>query len=117
MRRSALRMSVAASSVDRMQTLFSSGCRSEPAYQVPWRVDRRDRAFPVVRNAGDDGADFVRIFSTDAGGESRTELFGEVSPGDRIGLALPPGFLDEIVMTIAWFRREDGLEYVWRFVV
>lgn len=87
------------------------------AYRVPWSVDRADAAHPVVVNEGRDAADFVRIFHADAAGEERTQLWGQVLPGERIDLCLCTADPDDVVVTLAWFRQADGLEYVWRFVV
>lgn len=88
-----------------------------PAYRVPWRLIRTDSAHPVVINDGPDAADFVRIFRDDDAATERTQLWGQVLSGEQIELCLCSADLDEVVVTIAWFRHSDGLEYVWRFVV
>lgn len=41
----------------------------------------------------------------------------QVLPSEDVELCLCAADLDEVVVTIAWFRPTDGLEYVWRFVV
>jgi hypothetical protein len=87
------------------------------AYRVPWRVIRDDSAHPVVVNHGAENADFVRIFRDDGSSADSTRLWGRVEPGDRIELCLCSANLDEVVVTLAWFRAGDGLEYLWRFVV
>ncbi|KDA06177.1 hypothetical protein DC31_12600 [Microbacterium sp. CH12i] len=50
-------------------------------------------------------------------GVDRTQLWGQVLPAERIELCLCAADIDEVVVTLAWFRQADGLEYVWRFVV
>ena len=87
------------------------------AYPVPWTVDRSDPAHPVVTNSDSHPADFVRLFHEDADGEGRTDLWGEVQPGESLEVCLCAADRDDTVVTVAWFRRVDGLEYVWRFVV
>lgn len=89
----------------------------DPAYRVPWRVIRDDSAHPIVVNQSDEGADFVRVFRDDLAARDSTQLWGRVRPGERIELCLCSADLDEVVVTIAWFRERDGQEYVWRFVV
>lgn len=87
------------------------------AYRVPWRVDRADPAHPVIVNASQETADFVRVFCGDRADTERTQLWGQVLSSERIELCLCDADLDEVVVTLAWFRQHDGLEYVWRFVV
>jgi hypothetical protein len=87
-----------------------------PAYRVPWHVVRTDAAHPVVINESRSAADFVRVFR-DGDGEERTQLWGQVLPSECLELCLCAADVDEVVVTLAWFRPEDGLEYVWRFVV
>lgn len=87
------------------------------AYRVPWRVVRVDVAHPIVINESRDAADFVRVFRDDGNAEARTQLWGQVLPAEEIELCLCSGDPDDIVVTLAWFRPADGLEYVWRFVV
>src|SRR5690606_28475876 len=86
------------------------------AYRVPWRIRRSDPHHPVVVNDGTESADFVRVCRDDVGSD-RTELWGQVLPSEDIQLCLCEADLDEVVVTLAWFRPADGLEYVWRFVV
>lgn len=85
------------------------------AYRVPWLVQRADPVHPVVINASTESADFVRAFRDDQGGDG-TQLWGQVLPSENIELCLCAADLDEVVVTLAWFRPTDGLEYVWRFV-
>jgi len=87
------------------------------AYRVPWHVSREDPAHPVVTNRSPEAADFVRVFRGDRGGHETTQLWGQVLPAERMELCLCSADLDEVVVTLAWFRQTDGLEYVWRFVV
>ena len=86
------------------------------AYCVPWVISRRDHAHPVVLNAGREPVDFVRVFRADVRDEARVDLWGQVLPGETAELCLCGSDPDEAVVTIAWFRPLDGLEYVWRFV-
>lgn len=87
------------------------------AYCVPWVVTRHDRTHPVVMNAGREPVDFVKVLRSDRSGRGEVELWGQVLPAETVELCLCDCDLDEVVMTIAWFRQHDGLEYVWRFVV
>ena len=86
------------------------------AYRVPWLITRSDPSHPVVSNGSAESADFVRVFRDDQSSES-TQLWGQVLPSEDIELCLCAADLDEVVVTLAWFRPTDGLEYVWRFVV
>lgn len=86
------------------------------AYRVPWIVYRTDPRHPVVVNGSAESADFVRAFRDDQGSD-RTQLWGQVLPSEDIELCLCAADLGDIVVTLAWFRPSDGLEYVWRFVV
>lgn len=97
--------------------LYPADAPPPVAYRLPWRVTRRDRSHPTVRNAGDAPLDFVRVFRRDADGEDHIELWGQVLPSETIEVCLCAADPDEAVITIAWFRREDGQEYLWRFVV
>ncbi|BDZ37752.1 hypothetical protein GCM10025863_03660 [Microbacterium suwonense] len=71
----------------------------------------------MVMNAGKEPVDFVKVLRSDADDGRLVELWGQVLPSETIELCLCDGDLDELVVTIAWFRQHDGLEYVWRFVV
>lgn len=86
------------------------------AYRVPWSIRRTDPSHPVVTNDSAESADFVRIVRDDGGGEG-IQLWGQVLPSEDIELCLCATDLDEVIVTLAWFRPTDGLEYVWRFVV
>lgn len=88
-----------------------------PAYRVPWRVVRTDAEHPIVINDSRDAADFVRVFRGDGDPADRTQLWGQVLPAEEIELCLCKTDPDDIVVTLAWFRPIDGLEYVWRFVI
>ena len=88
----------------------------DPSYPVPWSIDRRDRTHPVVTNGGD-GIDFVRVFARTSLDPGRTQLWGRVKPGEKLEICLCDTDVDDVVVTLAWFRPDDGLEYVWRFVV
>jgi hypothetical protein len=90
---------------------------SVSAYRVPWRVHRAERAHPMVVNGGAEPVDFVRVFHEDPGVGIVTDLWGQVLPAERLELCLCSADLDDVVVTMAWFRPDDGLEYVWRFVV
>ena len=84
---------------------------------MPWAIDRANPAHPGVTNEGRDPADFVRVFHAGVDGEERTQFWGQVLPGERVELCLCTADLDEVVVTVAWFRQQDGQEYVRRFVV
>ncbi|GEK84847.1 hypothetical protein GCM10007198_29040 [Microbacterium aerolatum] len=86
------------------------------AYRVPWFVRRTDPSHPVVINGSAESADFVRVFRDDRPDEG-TQLWGQVLPTEDIELCLCAADIDDVVVTLAWFRPTDGLEYVWRFVV
>ncbi|WP_336646930.1 hypothetical protein [Microbacterium sp. USHLN186] len=87
------------------------------AYRVPWVISRSDRTHPVLLNAAREPADFVRVFRDDADHQQVVDLWGQVLPGETVELCLCASDPDEAVVSIAWFRPADGLEYVWRFVV
>lgn len=87
------------------------------AYCVPWVVTRNDRTHPMVMNAGKEPVDFVKVLRSDADDGRLVELWGQVLPNETVELCLCDGDVDDLVVTIAWFRQRDGLEYVWRFVV
>jgi len=87
------------------------------AYGVPWAISRTDRTHPVVLNAGPEPVDFVKVMRSDASPAHLVDLWGQVLPAETIELCLCDSDLDDVVVTIAWFRQTDGLEYVWRFVV
>lgn len=88
----------------------------EPAYLVPWEIDRRDRTHPMVTNNGGT-IRFVRVFARTSSDPGRTRLWGHVRGGDQLEVCLCDTDVDDMVITLAWFRPEDGLEYVWRFVL
>lgn len=87
------------------------------AYRVPWRIVRADRAHPTLINAGGEEIDFVRVFRRGAVGDERVAFRGHALPGEQIEVCLCEIDPDETAVTVAWFRRRDGAEYIWRFVV
>lgn len=89
----------------------------EPAYRVPWWVDRRDPEHPIVTNRGADCADFVRVFIHRRAHAPEMELLGMVLPGEAFEVCLCDADPHDTVTTVAWYRPDDGREYVWRFVV
>ena len=84
------------------------------AYRVPWHVRRDDPRHPVIVNESSESADFVRVFRDDAA-EEPTQWWGQVLPAEDIELCLCTADLEEVIVTIAWFRPGDGLEYLWKF--
>jgi hypothetical protein len=87
------------------------------AYRVPWRVDRLYDTHPLVTNAGETAVDFVRVFVDSAQHSPETTLWGQMLSGETAELCLCEHDPDDLVVTLSWFRRETGDEYVWRFVV
>ena len=85
------------------------------AYRVPWRIERVYDTHPIVINDGADTADFVRVFVASAGSTVDTVHWGQLLPGESAELCLCPYDPDDVIATIAWFRADDGTEYVWRF--
>lgn len=90
--------------------------RPPSAYRVPWRVDRVYDRHPLVTNAGPSAVDVVRVF-VDHGTRSATEHWGLMPAGDTAELCLCDAEPDETTVTIAWFRPDDGEEYLWSFVI
>jgi hypothetical protein len=86
------------------------------AYRVPWRVVRDEPRHPIVINDSTDPADFVRVFTDATDQDDRTQLWGRVLPADHIRVCLCDTDLDSAIVTLAWYRPSDGLEYLWRFV-
>lgn len=89
-------------------------------YRVPWRVDRARAAHPVVINDGGAPVEFVRVFvvSPDDLTPARsieTLYWGRMLPGESGDVCLCSGAADATVATIAWFRPDDGVEYLWAF--
>lgn len=91
--------------------------RRSLAYRVPWLVERVFESHPLVTNAGPTTADFVRVFLQPTAAAGTTEHWGQMLPGEAAELCLCGADPADTVVTIAWFRPEDGAEYVWRFVV
>ncbi|MBS1905727.1 MAG: hypothetical protein JST33_03980 [Actinobacteria bacterium] len=88
----------------------------ELSYPVPWDVDRRDRTHPMVTNLGAT-VQFARAFARTSHDPGRTLMWGHVKHGDQMEVCLCDTDVDDVVVTLAWFRPEDGQEYIWRFVV
>lgn len=82
------------------------------AYRVPWRVRRTRDLHPLLTNASNSPVDFVRVFTA-----RRVTRLGQVLPGETVEVCLCEEDADSVVTTIAWFRPEDGEEYLWRFVL
>ncbi|MFT4219858.1 MAG: hypothetical protein QM611_05010 [Microbacterium sp.] len=91
--------------------------RRMTAYRVPWVVERVLDTHPVVVNAGDRTLDFVRVFVHTRASPPVTESRGQMLSGETAELCLCSADPDDVVVTIAWFRPDDGKEYVWRFVL
>lgn len=91
--------------------------RPPPAYRVPWRVDRVYGTHPLVANVSDTALDFVRVFVDGERVTVATQLWGQMLPGETAELCLCDLDQDDVVVTLAWFRPETGIEYVWRFVL
>lgn len=101
--------------------LIPRGDRSrDRAYHVPWRVERLHDSHSLVINAGSTPLDVVRVFvhlGDSARGTQRVEthLWGGMMPGESAELCLCALDPADCVVTVAWFRPEDGREYVWRY--
>jgi hypothetical protein len=87
------------------------------ANRVPWRVDHVYGTHSLVTNAGDTALDFVRVFVDSSSFAPQTELWGQMLPGETVELCLCDHDLEDVVVTLCWFRPETGIEYVWRFLV
>lgn len=88
-----------------------------PSYRLPWAVNRLFDSHPLVTNTGAAPVDFVRVFTHSRSGVATTEHWGQMLPGESVELCLCDADLDDTIITLAWFRQEDGAEYVWRFVM
>jgi len=86
------------------------------AYRVPWVVERVFDSHALVTNEDDVAAELVRVFTHSRIAEPVTEHWGRMLPGETLELCLCELDPDEAVVTIAWFRPDDGAEYIWRFV-
>lgn len=91
--------------------------RPPPAYRVPWRVDRAYGTHPLVTNVSGSAVDFVRVFVDGERVTVATQLWGQMLPGETAELCLCDLDQDDAVVTLAWFRPETGVEYLWRFVL
>lgn len=83
------------------------------AYLVPWAVDRRHEFHPTITNVSDETVRAVRVFRADR----PTLHIGTLPPGRAVELCLCDVDLDDAVVSLCWFRVDDGLEYVWGFVL
>jgi hypothetical protein len=87
------------------------------AYRVPWRVDREHGTHPLVTNSSDAPLEVVRAF-IDVGHRVReTQQWGRVAVDETVELCLCDHDPSEAIVTLAWFRPRDGVEYLWRFVL
>ncbi|KAA9110293.1 hypothetical protein [Microbacterium rhizomatis] len=91
--------------------------RPPPAYRVPWRVHHVYEKHPLITNVSAAATDFVRVFIDGAHVTVDTQLWGQMLPGETAELCLCDLDLEDVVVTIAWFRPETGVEYLWRFVL
>lgn len=88
------------------------------AYRVPWHIDREQGPHAIVTNDSESAVDFVRVFvGTDSSTATGTQLWGQMLPGEACDLCLCNLDPADVVVTLAWFRPENGVEYVWRFVL
>lgn len=116
--------------------LIPRGDRSrDSAYRVPWHVERLHESHSLVSNIGATAVDIVRVFvhvgaarsgaarsAVEPSGPTRRDasrveshLWGYMTPGESVELCLCALDPDDCVVTLAWFRPDDGHEYVWRF--
>ncbi|MGW9112382.1 hypothetical protein [Microbacterium sp. NPDC055683] len=100
-----------------MLTPLPAPDRRRRAYLVPWDVDRADPDHPRVRNAAKEPADLVRVFVHDETTPPSIEHWGLVLPGEVCELCLCDRDLSRTIVSVAWFRADDGEEYLWRFVL
>lgn len=83
------------------------------AYPIPWRVDRAGGPHPRVTNGGLEAVEHVRVFRSDGA----TERWGRLLPDEAADVCLCGADLDEVIVTLCWFRPSTGVEYAWRFVM
>lgn len=107
-----------------LRAITDDDCPPPAAYRVPWRVERLRGPHPIVINEGAAAADFVRVFVAtsrplrdlaDTSPDVDTLHWGQMLPGESAELCLCACDPDSVSATIAWFRPDDGTEYVWRF--
>ncbi|QAY74961.1 hypothetical protein ET445_10040 [Agromyces protaetiae] len=86
---------------------------AEPAYRVPWRVDRsRDPWFTLV-NDGDEPASGVQI-SLSGDGRLLWRPLLTVAAGDQVTFVVQADDpARNCIACVRWFRP-DGTEYLWR---
>lgn len=89
--------------------------RREGAYRVPWRVERLHESHTLVTNASHTPLDIVRVFVQIGSTRTETHMWGFITPGESAELCLCAIEPDDCVVTVAWFRPDDGREYVWRY--
>jgi hypothetical protein len=87
------------------------------AYRVPWRIDRTHGTHPLITNAGPAPLELVRAFIAVGQRSHETQRWGRVATGETVEICLCEHDPADVIVTIAWFRPEDGVEYVWRFVL
>jgi hypothetical protein len=90
--------------------------RREP-YRMPWSVDRIFDTHPLVTNAGAAPVDFVRVLTWSPEVGVSTEHWGQMLPGESVELCLCASDVAQATVTLAWFRQDDGMEYLWRFTM
>jgi hypothetical protein len=83
------------------------------AYPLPWHVERMSDTHAIVFNRSPEPLDSVRAFHSDGA----TFRWGRLLPGDSIDLCLCDSDLDDLVLTLCWFRESSSSEYIWRFVM
>jgi len=98
-----------------LRIVTDADCPPPAAYRVPWRIEHIYDAHPLVVNDSTAAADFVRVFVASPRSTVETVHWGQMLPGESAELCLCACDPDDVVATIAWFRPEDGCEYVWRF--
>ena len=85
----------------------------EPAYRVPWHVERGNAPVYVITNGSRERVEAVRfqfVESILAG----SGLCGSVEPGESIIINAARIYPDHVAVTLCWFRP-DGREYAWTF--
>jgi hypothetical protein len=88
---------------------------SSSALAVPWSIHRLHDSHSLVTNAGPAPLDFVRAFVDHRGNPTGTHEWGQMLPGDTAELCLCGHEPGEIVVTLVWFRPDDGREFLWRY--
>ncbi|MFB8385653.1 hypothetical protein ACFC3F_00760 [Microbacterium sp. NPDC055910] len=89
---------------------------ADPAYRVPWRVDRSNPPWCRVVNEGPDELTHV---STQFFGDGWMEPAiprASIRPGQSLRIALWPNTVDSARITVHW-RVGPTAEYAWTFVM